>query len=40
MDSETQGVALGYHAPALSAPKDADMVEQELRSPESMHYDT
>jgi hypothetical protein len=40
MDSETQGAALGYHAPALSAPNDVDMVEQKLHSQESMHYDT
>jgi hypothetical protein len=39
MDSETQGVALGYHAPAPSAPKDVDMVEQKLHSQESMHYE-
>jgi hypothetical protein len=26
MDSKTQGVALGLHTPALSAPEDADLV--------------
>jgi hypothetical protein len=25
VDSGTQGVALGYHAPALSAPEDVDL---------------
>lgn len=24
MDSDTQGVALGWHAPALSAPEDVE----------------
>jgi len=28
VDAETQGVALGWHAPALSAPEDVDLFSQ------------
>jgi hypothetical protein len=38
VDSETQGVALGWHSPALSAPEDVDLVVQELHSQEWLHY--